>query len=79
MESMSNAQMMQWLRTKMDAVEIEIRYLEEILCTTNGPANELINSLFLQKAMYKDYQTEYNRYYKKCQEEKLNDTTTESR
>lgn len=79
MESMSNAQMMQWLRTKMDAVETEIRYLEEILCTTNGPANELINSLFLQKAMYKDYQTEYNRYYKKCQEEKLNDTTTESR
>lgn len=72
MKAISNLEMLMWLRGKMDECEVEIKYLEEILTSTSGPAKEIINSLEANKVMYNEYQTEYNRYYKIEQEEKKN-------
>jgi hypothetical protein len=69
---MSNLDMMMWLRGKMDECEVEIRYLEELLVTTSGPGESIINSLNANKAMYNDFQTEYNRYVKLEEEKRKN-------
>jgi hypothetical protein len=61
--SMTNLDMMMWLRKKMNDCQEEIKYLEELLVTTNGPGDEIINSLNVNKSMYKAFETEYNRYY----------------
>jgi hypothetical protein len=70
---MTPLEMMSWIRGKMDSAEEEIRYLEEILTSTNGPANDIVDSLHAQKRLYNEFQTEYNRYYDMYKEEKAND------
>ena len=69
---MSNLDMMMWLRGKMDECEVEIKYLEELLVTTSGPAESILNSLNANKSMYEDFQTEYNRYVKLEEEKRKN-------
>ena len=61
--TMTNLDMMMWLRKKMNDCQQEIKYLEELLVTTSGPGDEIINSLNVNKSMYKAFETEYNRYY----------------
>jgi hypothetical protein len=60
MDSLSNTQMILWLRNKMNECENEIRYLEELLVTLSGPADDVINSLELNKRMYNELASSYN-------------------
>lgn len=69
--SLTNLDMMMWLRGKMNEIEDEIKYLEELLVTTSGPGEGIIKSLEANKKLYNEYNTEYNRYYK-LEEEKKN-------
>lgn len=62
MKAPTTLEMVMWLRGKMNDCEYEIRYLEELLVTTSGPAEEILNSLEANKKMYIEFETEYNRY-----------------
>lgn len=62
MEAISNLEMMVWLRGKIDACEEEIKYLEELLCVTSGPAEETINDLEVNRRRLKEYRIEFDRY-----------------
>lgn len=68
--TITNLDMLMWLRGKMNDCEDEIKYLEELLVTTSGPAEGIIKSLDANKKMYNDYATEYNRYVKLEEESK---------
>ena len=71
LQDISDLEMMVWLRGKMNDCEIEIRYIEELLSSTSGPADEIIKSLEVNRRMLEEYQTELGRYQKKVDQERV--------
>ena len=71
LQDISDLEMMVWLRGKMNDCEIEIRYIEELLSSTSGPADEIIKSLEVNRRMLAEYQTELGRYQKKVDQERV--------
>lgn len=66
---MNNQQMLIWLREKMDRVEAEIKYLEEILVTTSGPADQIVNDIDVEKARLDEYRTGYDKVMRQIRDE----------
>jgi len=71
LQDISDLEMMVWLRGKMNDCELEIRYIEELLSSTSGPADEIIKSLEVNRRMLAEYQTELGRYQKKADQERV--------
>jgi len=71
LQDISDLEMMVWLRGKMNDCENEIRYIEELLSSTSGPADEIIKSLEVNRRMLAEYQTELGRYQKKADQERV--------
>lgn len=57
-----NLKMLQWLTQRIMECEDEIHYLEEVLTTTSGPANQIVSDLEVNKARLAEYQREHSRY-----------------
>ena len=70
MESISNLEMLMWLRGKINEYEIEIKYLEELLVTTSGPADDVVNDLEANRMRKRTYEQEYARYMKLIEDER---------
>ena len=66
---MNNQQMLIWLRNKMDRVEGEIKYLEELLVTTCGPAEQIVNDIEVEKNRLAEYRTGYDKVYRQIRDE----------
>lgn len=75
---MNNQQMLIWLRNKMDDVEVEIKYLEELLVSTSGPAEQVVNDLEVEKARLAEYQTGYDKVMKQIREEEAKKSSVQS-
>jgi hypothetical protein len=67
---MNNLQMVMWLRGKMNTIEEEIKYLEELLTTTSGSAEQVISDLKIEKYRLDEYRSAYNKILAEMEEEK---------
>ena len=63
------------IRIKLDQVEDEIRFLEDYLMTTSGPAEETIAELNMLREVQNFYVTQYSNVMK----EMLKDAATRSK
>ena len=66
---MNNQQMLIWLREKIDRVEAEIKYLEELLVTTSCPADQIVNDIDVEKARLDEYRTGYDKVMRQIRDE----------
>lgn len=56
LKNISDIEMVTWIRGKMDACETEIKYIEELLCATTGPADDLVIDLEVNKRRLVEFQ-----------------------
>ena len=61
-------------RERIDAHENEIRYLEEVLVTTSGPARDICDELERNQARLQKLRNQASLLYNQITELKLNET-----
>jgi hypothetical protein len=59
------------LRLEMDTIEEEIRYLEEVLVTTSGPADHIVADLERNKDLLAELSEKYSKKVKKIEKNRL--------
>ena len=57
------------IRTKLDTVENEIKYLEDLLTVTSGPQQETIAELKMLKEVESFYRKQYSNAFKEEQDD----------
>lgn len=57
-----NLKMLHWLSERIMECEHEIHYLEEVLTTTSGPADQILTDLKVNQARLREYRQEHSRY-----------------
>lgn len=62
------------IRTKLNSVENEIKFLEELLIATSGPAKDTIAELNMLKDVQSFYRNQYHNVMKEYEESKKNDS-----
>ena len=62
------------IRTKLNNVENEIKFLEELLIATSGPAKDTIAELNMLKDVQSFYRNQYHNVMKEHEESKKNDS-----
>jgi spore coat polysaccharide biosynthesis protein SpsF (cytidylyltransferase family) len=62
------------IRTKLNNVENEIKFLEELLIATSGPAKDTIAELNMLKDVQSFYRNQYHNVMKEYEESKKNDS-----
>lgn len=59
-----NVTMLQWINEKIRICEEEVKYLEEVLVSTSGPAEQIVQDLEVNRRRLEEYRQEHGRYLK---------------
>lgn len=59
-----NVTMLQWVNQKIRECEEEVKYLEEVLTSTSGPADQIVQDLEVNRRRLAEYRQEHSRYLK---------------